>query len=287
MSPPRRRPTAKLDEKSRNRRLFGALLGNLAQPAARTKPSPKNTANTTTTTTVTAATNNRREDIESRQRQRLKRESEEISQHAQRKRQELNSKRKVEQRRWDEQGLRIKHANMRPVAGFLRTSTEPRLYYKPWEMRPEEEETVKKQQEEVEETIQREWDAWEAEKRRQEDDEKESQKEEEDKKKKPDDKVDPSSPDERTQERHVEVPAKDLNGTANGKINKNEDDAPSQGAGRPPSRSSNREVSPTLSATAANRAREPGSDKPQSSKDDDHGGEELELGQGQEDDVIY
>lgn len=276
MSPPRRRPTANNDEKSRNRRLFGALLGNLAQPTStRTKSSR--------TGATTAA--NRREDIESRQRQRLQRESEEISQHARRKKEELNRTRKVEQRRWDEQSLRIKHANMRATVGFLRTSTEPRLYYKPWEMRAEEEEIVKRQKDEVEETISREWEAWERRKAEEEEGEKTD--------------VRADSPDDRRQDSDAEVRGGDTNGTADNR--RRPEDVPTNGVGnvdasrqgqeRPPSPSSNREdekdssSSPAQSRAEANRPSGPGSDRPQSSKDDDHGGEELEL--GQEDDVIY
>ncbi|KAK5048253.1 hypothetical protein LTR84_005923 [Exophiala bonariae] len=268
MSPPRRRPTAKLDEKSRNRRLFGALLGNLAQPASRTKPSAK-----AGTTTTSPSTTSRREDIESRQRQRLQRESEEISQHARRKKEELNSKRRVEQRRWDEQGLRIKHANMRATAGFLRTKAEPRLYYKPWEMRGPEEDIVKRQKDDVEEAIKQDWEAWEVEKRRQEDAERE--------KEKADAMTKAGSTDDCTEDNHVQVTSRDTNGTTNDK--KTSDHGQSQE--RPPSRSSNRAVSPVRSVSVGSKG--PGSDRPQSSKGDDHGGEELELGQGQEDDVIY
>lgn len=273
MSPPHRRLTAKLDEKSRNRRLFGALLGNLTQPASRTKPSANKTAGTNSTISTTS----RRQDIESRQRQRLQRESEEISQHARRKKEELNSKRRVEQRRWDEQGLRIKHANMCATAGFLRTKTEPRLYYKPWEMRSEEEVVVNRQREEVEEMIKRDWDAWEKQKRRQEDDERE--------KDKADATASADNSDDRVKENHVEPSDRQTNGTTNGR--RTSEDVEMQIQERPPSRSSNRAASSTRSFSEGAKSKGPGSDRPQSSKDDDHGGEELELGQGQEDDVIY
>lgn len=39
------------------------------------------------------------------------------------------------------------------MAGFLATKTEPRLYYRPWELRVEEEERISRQREVVEEEV--------------------------------------------------------------------------------------------------------------------------------------
>ena len=85
-----------------------------------------------------------------------------MEEHARKKREELDRVRKVEQRRWDEQGMKVRHHNLRATAGFLRTAAEPRLYYKPWELREEEEETIKRQIEEAEETIRRELNEFDA-----------------------------------------------------------------------------------------------------------------------------
>lgn len=183
--------------------------------------------------------------------------------------------------------MRIRHANMRAMAGFLRTETEPLLYYKPWEMRAQEEETVKRQRDEVEETISRECQAWERKKRQQQDQEEQEEGERGDS--------------------GVGVRSGNTNGTVDSRRRRGEssDDVPMNGDGgvdgpadalpqardRGLSPSSTREdekdalPSPARSRTEANRASGPGSDRPQSSRDDDHGGEELEL--GQEDDVIY
>lgn len=142
MSPPRRKSTLTgggNEEKNRNRRLFGGLLSTLS--ASSGKPS---------------SAHKRRDEIEQRQRERLKRDDEEIAETRRKKREELDRQRRAEQRRWDEQSLRLRHANMRSMAGFLRTEMEPRIYWRPWEMRPEEEERVAKQKAEVEETIRRE-----------------------------------------------------------------------------------------------------------------------------------
>ena len=65
------------------------------------------------------------------------------------KREELGRGRHKEQLRWDEEAMRVRHRNMRASAGFLRTKTEPRLYYKPWELRDSEEDEIKRQIENV------------------------------------------------------------------------------------------------------------------------------------------
>lgn len=134
-------PGARTDEKSRNRRLFGGLLSTLS--ASSNKPS---------------SAIKRRDEIEQRQRERLKRDDEEIAEARRKKKEELDRKRKVEQKQWDEQYTRLRHANMRTTAGFLRTETHPRIYWKPWEMSKEDEERVRRQREEVEETIRSELD---------------------------------------------------------------------------------------------------------------------------------
>jgi hypothetical protein len=143
-SPPRRKltqPARGADEKSRNRRLFGGLLSTLSAPSNKPSSALK-----------------RRDEIEQRQRERLKRDDEEIVEARRKKREDLDRKRRVEQTRWDEQGTRIRHANMRATAGFLQTETQPRIYWKPWEMRKEDEERVRRQKEEVEESIRQELD---------------------------------------------------------------------------------------------------------------------------------
>lgn len=140
-SPSRRKSTITpggADEKSRNRRLFGGLLSTLS--ASSNRPS---------------STVKRRDEIEQRQRERLKRDDEEVAEARRQKREELDRIRRVEQRRWDAESAKIKHANMRAMAGFLRTEAEPRIYWRPWEMRAEDEERVKRQKGEVEEVIQK------------------------------------------------------------------------------------------------------------------------------------
>lgn len=63
--------------------------------------------------------------------------------------------------------MKTRHDNMLHLAHFLHTKTEPRLYYKPWEMTAEEDDRIDDQIAEARATIQRESDEYED---RQEDD---------------------------------------------------------------------------------------------------------------------
>ncbi|KPI39390.1 uncharacterized protein AB675_5248 [Cyphellophora attinorum] len=116
MSPPLRRhplrAASNTEEKKRGQRLFGGLLSTLSQksPAFTTKPT----------------VHKRRDEIEQRQRDRLKRDDEERVEERRLKREELERVRRVEQKRWERESLGNKHAGMRARAGFLQTKAEPR-----------------------------------------------------------------------------------------------------------------------------------------------------------------
>ena len=137
MSPPRRKSSlfTGAEEKKRGQRLFGGLLGTLSQTSS--KPNHR-----------------KRDEIEKRQQDRLRRDVEEREKETKRRKEELDRTRRAEQEVWDRQSSTLRYRNMRATAGFLRTRAEPGLYYKPWELRPEEEEQIKKQKDEVEEQIQ-------------------------------------------------------------------------------------------------------------------------------------
>lgn len=124
------------EEKKRSQRLFGSLLGTLSQSAVKTNPAHK-----------------KRDEIEARQRERLKREKDEQEAEQRRKKDDLVRRRRCEQEAWLQQSIRIKQQNLRIMAGFLKTKSEPVLYYRPWELRQEEEEQIKRQKEEVEKSI--------------------------------------------------------------------------------------------------------------------------------------
>ncbi|OAF99291.1 uncharacterized protein CC84DRAFT_1222984 [Paraphaeosphaeria sporulosa] len=133
-------------ERGRERRLFGAALGALSQNSATTGQK-------------------RRLEIEKRQRAQRKLEEEE-SEH---RKQERQAKRKAqrwrEHRRFEKDSLRIRHDNLLAMAHFLHTRTEPRLYYKPWETTPEEDERIRDQIAEAHDIVQREREDFEAKQR--------------------------------------------------------------------------------------------------------------------------
>jgi hypothetical protein len=138
-SPPRRKPSlqTKTEERKRNQRLFNGLLSTLSQSIA--KPS-----------------NKKRDEIEKRQIERIRRDQEEREEERRAKKRELEVQREGELKRWEEESRRVRWQNMRATSGFLRTETEPRLYWRPWEMREEEKEKLRKQREDVEEEIRKE-----------------------------------------------------------------------------------------------------------------------------------
>ncbi|RAR08129.1 pinin/SDK/memA domain containing protein [Stemphylium lycopersici] len=130
-------------ERGRERRLFGAALGALSQ-------------NTATTA------QKRRSEIEKRQLAQRKQEDQECEQ----KRAERIALRKEqrwkEQKRFERASMWTRHENLLSMAHFLRTKTEPQLYYKPWETSPDEEDRIQDQIAEAEATIKREVDEYEA-----------------------------------------------------------------------------------------------------------------------------
>ncbi|KAI5306211.1 hypothetical protein KEM56_001851 [Ascosphaera pollenicola] len=133
---PRRRsgPGAAAEERKRGQRLFGALLGTLSQAPS-------------------AAAQRRRAEAEKKQAARLSVREGELDEAARAKKEELLAKRRREQVVLERQAMRLRHANMRAMARFLKTRTEPALYYKPWKITASQERQIEDQIEEVEHTI--------------------------------------------------------------------------------------------------------------------------------------
>ncbi|KAH0272051.1 hypothetical protein KCU91_g6960, partial [Aureobasidium melanogenum] len=132
-----RRPVKPVDEKKRTQRLFGGLLGGLGQ----TRP-------------VNSQAAKRRAEQEERRRQK----EQELSERQTERLELLNVARRKEQRRVDEDSMRIKHESMKAMSNFLVTSTEPKLYFKPWELLPEQEDQINRQREDVDVQIDQELD---------------------------------------------------------------------------------------------------------------------------------
>ncbi|KAI4726415.1 hypothetical protein E4T49_05814 [Aureobasidium sp. EXF-10728] len=132
-----RRPVKPVDEKKRTQRLFGGLLGGLSQ----TRPANSQAAK-------------RRAEQEERRRQK----EQELSERQTERLELLNVARRREQRRIDEASMRIKHENLKALSNFLTTSTEPKLYFKPWELLPEQEDQINRQREDVDVQIDQELD---------------------------------------------------------------------------------------------------------------------------------
>ncbi|KAL9102191.1 MAG: hypothetical protein Q9163_002639 [Psora crenata] len=125
------------EERKRGQRLFGALLGTLSQSSSSTA-------------------NKRRADIEKKQQAKLRLQMEEEDEMKKAKLHELVVMRRREQKIYDRRSMHIRHTNLLAHARFLRTKAEPRLYYKPWEFLPGEEDKIREQVREAEQIINRE-----------------------------------------------------------------------------------------------------------------------------------
>ncbi|KLJ13767.1 hypothetical protein EMPG_11308 [Blastomyces silverae] len=138
-----RRKSGVAEERKRGQRLFGALLGTLSQSSS-------------------TAAQKRRADIEKKQQAKLRMQEEEYNELTRKKQEELLATRKKQQRTYDAQSMRLRHSNQLAMAHFLKTTTEPVLYYKPWELRPEEEDKIEQQIEDCKAAIAREVEEFEA-----------------------------------------------------------------------------------------------------------------------------
>ncbi|KAG8531491.1 uncharacterized protein KY384_003120 [Bacidia gigantensis] len=129
-----RRKTGPLEERKRGQRLFGALLGTLSQSSSSTA-------------------SKRRADIEDKQRTKLKQQNEEENEKKRANIEAIIEVRRQEQKIFDRQSMRLRHSRALAKAHYLQTKAEPKLYYKPWELLPDEEAKIKAQIKNVEETI--------------------------------------------------------------------------------------------------------------------------------------
>lgn len=126
-------------ERGRERRLFGAALGALSQNSA-------------------TAAHKRRVEIEKRQQAQRKIDEQESEQRKLEREGQRRAQRQKEQKLFEKDSMRIRHENLLSMAQFLRTESEPRLYYKPWATTPEENDRIQDQIDEAHELIRRELD---------------------------------------------------------------------------------------------------------------------------------
>ncbi|CCU81643.1 pinin/SDK/memA domain-containing protein [Blumeria hordei DH14] len=126
-----RRQSRVVEEKKRGQRLFGGLLSTLSQSSPNGQQ-------------------RRRLEIEKRQLERAKIRKVQDNVNKVERIAKLNAARIKEQSKFKKETanpekFHIQKANVLAMANFLCTKTEPRLYYKPWELLPEQEEKVKSQ----------------------------------------------------------------------------------------------------------------------------------------------
>ncbi|TVY81705.1 hypothetical protein LSUE1_G002302 [Lachnellula suecica] len=131
------------EERKRGQRLFGGLLSTLSQSTPNGQQK-------------------RRQEIEKRQQEKAKQQKVEDEGRRAQRLADLKAVRTAEQVIFDGRSMRIRHTNMLAMAQFLTTKTQPKLYYKPWELRPEEEERIKEQIAEAEVVIEREVEKFDA-----------------------------------------------------------------------------------------------------------------------------
>lgn len=129
-SPPMRKPSLAntstgAQERQRTQRLFGNVFSNLNKTSA--KPAHR-----------------KRDEIEKRQQERLKLQTEEAAEEKRKRQEEIDALRRKQQKAWDEQSVSLmeiweigdkadtvqmlqRHQNMKATAHFLRTKTRPHL----------------------------------------------------------------------------------------------------------------------------------------------------------------
>ncbi|KAF5550874.1 peroxin 26 [Fusarium mexicanum] len=132
-----RRKNATQEEKRRGKRLFGGLLSTLSQTSG-------------------SVQQKRRLEIERRQQDRLQKQNIEEDRLREEKRLRLTEIRRGEQLTLDEEVMHSKHTKMLAMAPYLRTKSRPHIYYLPWKLTAEQEDTIDDQIRQTKVTIERE-----------------------------------------------------------------------------------------------------------------------------------
>ncbi|KAF9872620.1 hypothetical protein CkaCkLH20_09799 [Colletotrichum karsti] len=140
--PGRRGAASKEEEKKRGKRLFGGLLSTLSQ-------------------TNTSSQHKKRREIEQRQQERAQKQRAEDDKRRAEKVAKVTESRWKEQINYDEKVMKTRHSNMLAMAHSLKTKAQPAIFYRPWKLTREQEDTIGDQLQGVKATIARELDAFE------------------------------------------------------------------------------------------------------------------------------
>lgn len=122
----RRKETSQEEERKRGKRLFGGLLSTLSQ-------------------TTSSSQQRKRQEIERRQQAKATQKRAEDDHQREEKLSRLKAVRKAEQIRFDERVMHTRHSHLLETARFLQTSTEPKIFYLPWESTADQQDTIKDQ----------------------------------------------------------------------------------------------------------------------------------------------
>ncbi|KAF4581917.1 Pinin/SDK/MemA protein [Ophiocordyceps camponoti-floridani] len=121
----RLRQASREEEKSRGRRLFGGLLSTLAGGGGSAQLQQR-----------------RRREIERRQLDKIQKQTVEGDKLRAEKREALNQVRLEKQIIWEEQVMQCRHAKDLKLAQYLRTRCSPEIYFLPWKLTRDEEDTI-------------------------------------------------------------------------------------------------------------------------------------------------
>ncbi|CAL3968595.1 unnamed protein product [Diplocarpon coronariae] len=132
-----RRKSSVQEERKRGQRLFGGLLSTLSQSTPNGQQK-------------------RRLEIEKRQSERAKQQKDSDEARRRERLADFKMVLKSEQVIYNEAEMRTRHSNLRSIAHFLHTTSEPKIYYAPWKLLPGQEGRIKKQIAVAEATIEHE-----------------------------------------------------------------------------------------------------------------------------------
>ena len=125
-----RKPSAPttVEERKRSQRLFGAaLLGSLGGGSTTTTTRQRVSIAPSAGSRISAHTNSRRDEIEARQREKLRKSDAEYEEERRKRREAIERRQREKQKWWEAETVRLRHEEMRSHAAMLRTKTEPRL----------------------------------------------------------------------------------------------------------------------------------------------------------------